>query len=58
LGASDGICAEVCPENILEMADGKAARVEAHADACMPLIACPTLAHLGRRDFESDSMNV
>ena len=42
----DGICAEICPEDILEMADEKAATVEARADACILcgqcVAVCPT----------------
>ena len=42
----DGICAEICPEDILEMVDEKAATVETRADAsilCGQCVAvCPT----------------
>jgi len=42
----DGICAEVCPEDILEMVNEKAATVEARADYCIEcgqcVAVCPT----------------
>ena len=42
----DGICAEICPEDILEMVDEKAATVETRADACILcgqcVAVCPT----------------
>ena len=42
----DGICAEVCPENVLEMVDEKAATVESRADSCILcgqcVAVCPT----------------
>jgi ferredoxin len=31
----DGICAEVCPKNVLEMVDEKAATVESRIDSCI-----------------------
>jgi len=55
----DGICAEVCPENALEMIAGKAATVEERADSCLCcgqcVAVCPTeslqLSKLENRDF-------
>ncbi len=42
----DGICAEVCPENVLEMVDEKAATVESRIDSCILcgqcVAVCPT----------------
>jgi len=42
----DGICAEICPEDILEMVKEKAATVEERADACIQcgqcVAVCPT----------------
>ena len=42
----DGICAEICPEDILEMVDEKAATVETRAGACILcgqcVAVCPT----------------
>jgi len=42
----DGICAEVCPENVLEMVDEKAATVESRAESCILcgqcVAVCPT----------------
>ena len=42
----DGICAEICPEDILEMVDEKAATVENRAGACILcgqcVAVCPT----------------
>jgi NAD-dependent dihydropyrimidine dehydrogenase PreA subunit len=42
----DGICAEICPEDILEMVDEKAATVENRAGACILcgqcIAVCPT----------------
>jgi ferredoxin len=42
----DGICAEICPEDILEIVDEKAATVKARADACILcgqcVAVCPT----------------
>ena len=42
----DGLCAEVCPENALEMVDEKAATVETRADSCIfcgqCVAVCPT----------------
>ena len=44
----DGICAEVCPENAIEMVNGKAATVEERADTCILcgqcIAVCPTEA--------------
>jgi ferredoxin len=56
----DGICAEICPEDILEMVDEKAATVEARADACILcgqcVAVCPTesmtMPQLPTEDFE------
>lgn len=55
----DGICADVCPENALEMVAGKVATVEERADSCLScgqcVAVCPTeslqLAKLEERDF-------
>lgn len=33
--AGDGICADVCPEDVLEMVDGKAATIESREDHCI-----------------------
>ncbi len=42
----DGICADICPENALEMVDGTAATVESRADHCIVcgqcVAVCPT----------------
>lgn len=42
----DGLCAEVCPEDALEMVDEKAATVETRADSCIfcgqCVAVCPT----------------
>ena len=42
----DGICAEVCPENVLEMMDEKAATVDSRVDSCILcgqcVAVCPT----------------
>jgi ferredoxin len=56
----DGICADVCPEDILGMAEEKAATVEARADACILcgqcVAVCPTesltMPQLPMEDFE------
>ncbi|MFC1705622.1 nitroreductase family protein [Planctomycetota bacterium] len=56
----DGICAEVCPEKVLAMADGKAVTVEARADACIMcgqcVAVCPTeslrMPKLPMEDFQ------
>ena len=56
----DGICAEICPEDILEMVDEKAATVEARADACILcgqcVAVCPTesmmMPQLPMEDFQ------
>ena len=44
--AGDGICAEVCPENALQMVDKKAATVESRAESCIYcgqcVAVCPT----------------
>lgn len=56
----DGICAEICPEDILEMVDEKAATVESRADACIEcgqcVAVCPTesmaMPRLPAEDFE------
>jgi len=56
----DGICAEICPEDILEMVDEKAATAEARADACILcgqcVAVCPTesltMPQLLMEDFE------
>ena len=44
--SGDGICAEVCPENALEIVDEKAATVESRADSCIScgqcVAVCPT----------------
>ena len=56
----DGICAEVCPENALEMADEKAVTVDARADFCIHcgqcVAVCPTeslkMPDLPMEDFE------
>jgi NAD-dependent dihydropyrimidine dehydrogenase PreA subunit/nitroreductase len=42
----DGICVDVCPENVLEILDGKAATVESRQDNCILcgqcVAVCPT----------------
>lgn len=42
----DGICADICPENVLEMVDGRAASVEGRLEACIKcgqcVAVCPT----------------
>lgn len=42
----DGICADICPEKVLEMVDGKAASVEGRLEACIMcgqcVAVCPT----------------
>ena len=42
----DGLCAEVCPEDVLEMVDEKAATVESRAESCILcgqcVAVCPT----------------
>jgi ferredoxin len=42
----DGICVDICPENVLEMVDGKAASVEGRLEACIMcgqcVAVCPT----------------
>ena len=56
----DGICAKICPEDILEMVDEKAATVEARASACILcgqcVAVCPTeslaMPQLPMEDFE------
>ncbi|MCW8985443.1 MAG: nitroreductase family protein [Thermoanaerobaculales bacterium] len=56
----DGICAEICPEDILEMVDEKAATIETRADACILcgqcVAVCPTesltMPQLPMEDFE------
>jgi ferredoxin len=56
----DGICVEVCPEDILEIVDEKAATVEGRADACIEcgqcVAVCPTesltMPKLPMEDFE------
>jgi len=56
----DGICAEICPEDILEMVDEKATTVESRADACIEcgqcVAVCPTesmaMPRLPAEDFE------
>jgi NAD-dependent dihydropyrimidine dehydrogenase PreA subunit/nitroreductase len=55
----DGICAEVCPEDVLEIVDEKAATVESRADSCILcgqcVSVCPTesleLPELPMEDF-------
>jgi len=57
----DGICAEVCPENVLEMVDEKAATVESRAESCILcgqcVAVCPTesleMPKLPMEDFRS-----
>jgi len=56
----DGICADICPENVLEMVQGKAATVEGRADACIMcgqcVAVCPTeslqMPDLPAEDFQ------
>jgi ferredoxin len=56
----DGICVEICPEDILEIADEKATTVESRADACIEcgqcVAVCPTesmtMPKLPTEDFE------
>jgi ferredoxin len=56
----DGICADVCPENVLEIVDGKAATAESRADTCIfcgqCVAVCPNEAlqmpKLPAEDFE------
>ena len=42
----DGICADICPENVLEIVEGKAATAPSRADACIMcgqcVAVCPT----------------
>ncbi|MCG6949809.1 MAG: nitroreductase family protein [Acidobacteria bacterium] len=68
----DGICAEICPEDILEIVDEKAATVETRADACILcgqcVAVCPTgsmampqlpmedFARLPERPFEYEQL--
>ncbi|MGB5177043.1 MAG: nitroreductase family protein [Thermoanaerobaculia bacterium] len=44
----DGICVDICPENVLEILDGKAATVESRAGTCILcgqcVAVCPTEA--------------
>ena len=55
----DGICADICPENCLEMVDEKAATVEDRADHCIVcgqcVAVCPTeslrMPQLSSEDF-------
>lgn len=56
----DGICADVCPEKVLKIVDGKAATIENRADECIMcgqcVAVCPTEAlqmpKLPVEDFE------
>jgi len=56
----DGICVDICPENVLEILDGKAATVESRAGTCIVcgqcVAVCPTEAlqmpQLPANDFE------
>lgn len=56
----DGICAEICPENVLEIVDGNAATLDARADACILcgqcVAVCPTeslqMPMLPMQDFQ------
>ena len=56
----DGICSDICPENVLEIVDGKAATVESRADACIMcgqcVAVCPTeslqMPSLPAEDFQ------
>jgi NAD-dependent dihydropyrimidine dehydrogenase PreA subunit/nitroreductase len=56
----DSICADVCPEDVLEMVDGKAATVEDREDTCILcgqcVAVCPTeslqMPELPGEDFE------
>jgi len=56
----DGICAEICPEDILEIVDEKATTVEERADACILcgqcVAVCPTesmtMPQLPMEDFQ------
>lgn len=43
----DGICAEICPEDVLEMVDGHAATVNARADACILCGQCVAICPTG-----------
>lgn len=56
----DGICAEVCPENAIEMVNGKAATVEERADECILcgqcIAVCPTEA-LAMPDLDADDFS-
>ena len=42
----DGICVDVCPENVLEIVDGKAATAKSRMDTCIMcgqcVAVCPT----------------
>jgi ferredoxin len=44
--SGDGICVEICPENILELVDGRAVTVDARKDLCILcgqcVAVCPT----------------
>jgi NAD-dependent dihydropyrimidine dehydrogenase PreA subunit/nitroreductase len=56
----DGICVDICPENVLEILDGKAATVDSREEACILcgqcVAVCPTEAlqmpKLPIEDFE------
>lgn len=56
----DGICVDVCPENVLEILDGKAATVASRADTCIKcgqcVAVCPTdslqMPEFPANDFE------
>ena len=56
----DGICVEICPEDVLEMVDEKAATVESRADSCILcgqcVAVCPTesleMPKLPMEDFQ------
>jgi ferredoxin len=43
----DGICVEICPENVLELRNGKAAIVETRADICIQCGQCVAVCPAG-----------
>ena len=50
----DGICVEVCPEQVLQIVDDRAATVEGHEDDCILCGQCERYCPTGALSMEEE----